>query len=308
MTVNALRTPQIEPVHTLVATAPAKINLTLDILGRREDGFHELRSLAIGVGLTDRIRCRATPDPGVRVDCSDASLASKDNLAAQAVQRLAKREGINAAIRIEIEKRIPVAAGLGGGSSDAATTLRLCDQLWNTRLDAAALAEVGSKIGSDVALFFHLPAAVMTGRGERVEPVSMCWQGWVVLVMPDVRVATADVYRTWAPQRMGAHRSGMDEAIRACRWAREITELASNQLESAAFQLCPALASLQQQVNHLTDRTFRVSGSGSTMFTLYDDQEEAAAAARTIEERCPQVKTTVAAAPFRETPIVSEEG
>jgi len=123
MTVNALRTPQIEPVHTLVANAPAKINLTLDILERREDGFHELRSLAIGVGLTDRIRCRATPDPGVRVDCSDASLASKDNLAAQAVQRLAKREGINAAIRIEIEKRIPVAAGLGGGSSDAATTL-----------------------------------------------------------------------------------------------------------------------------------------------------------------------------------------
>ena len=182
---------------SITSTAPAKLNLTLDVMGTRPDGFHELHSLLAGVDLCDRITCRLLDQPGVEVSCSDESLASANNLGVRAVEVLARHVGIDPAVSIHIEKRIPVAAGLGGGSSDAAGVLRICNELWHTGLSAEDLASIGAEIGSDVPLFFSLPSAVITGRGERVERVDMRWSGWALLARVNVPVSTAAVFRAW---------------------------------------------------------------------------------------------------------------
>ena len=129
---------------------------------------------------------------GIDLTCSDPSLSNSRNLAVRAAERLAGRDGLNAALSIELEKTIPVGAGLGGGSSDAASTLRLCDHLWGLSHTDAELAEMGAGIGSDVPLFFSLPGAVITGRGEKVEAISLNWSGWVLLVHARLVVSTAD--------------------------------------------------------------------------------------------------------------------
>ncbi len=195
------------------AAACGKVNFTLEIKGLREDGFHDLRSLAIGVDLCDQIRCKANPGRGLSLSCSDPGLSNAGNLAWRAVELLASRCGLAPDVEIELIKSIPVGAGMGGGSSDAATTLRLCNDLWRVGLDRSSLADLGADLGSDVPLFFSLPSVVITGRGEHVEPVTMRWSGWVVLVFAGVAVSTAEVYRAWRREDARDMPSGLDDDI-----------------------------------------------------------------------------------------------
>ncbi len=131
---------------SLIASSPAKLNLTLEVLGPRDDGFHEIRSLVVGVDLCDRVRCCASPGSGVTIECNEATLQGDDNLACRAANKLAHRLQRRPAVRIELEKRIPVAAGLGGGSSNAATALRLCNELWAGGLGPEELASIGAGV------------------------------------------------------------------------------------------------------------------------------------------------------------------
>ena len=171
--------PQHAEVRGLTARACGKINLTLDVLGRRDDGFHELRSLVIGVDLADRVRCVRRSAGGIVLRCSDPALAGSENLTVRAAQAFAQRAGCKVNLAIELDKRIPVAAGMGGGSSDAAATLLLCNDLFLTGLSTGELARMGAEIGSDVPLFFHLPAVLMTGRGDVVASITLRWSAVV---------------------------------------------------------------------------------------------------------------------------------
>ncbi len=307
MIVNALESPKIQPRGTATGEAPAKVNLTLEVLGRREDGFHELRSLVMGVDLRDRVQCLVTSRSGLTIECSDSKLGTDQNLTVRAADALARRCGRDPKLTIRLEKRIPVGAGLGGGSSDAATTLRLCDRLWNTGLGGTELSRIGAEIGSDVPFFFSLPAAVITGRGEKVRPVRLPWSGWVLLVLPDINISTAAVYRAWRLEDAGHSPRAMDEAVMRATRASDLSEKLINHLEPAAFRVCPPLARLSEELNGMGLGPLQVSGSGSALFRLFDDPETARQAAKTIEDRLPQLRTEVVSAPAGEGPLVSED-
>ena len=253
--------------------APAKINLVLRVLGRRPNGYHELSSLAIGVDLRDHLRIDLASDPGIAMSCDDPTLATPDNLIVRAIRRLAERYAITPRLRIHLSKRIPVSAGLGGGSSDAATALRICNVLWELGLSTEELAEVGAEIGSDVPLFFQLPAVRMTGRGEFVTPVRIAWYGWVLLVTVPVSVSTASVYASWRSE--DAHGPvDLEPAARAGS-ADVLNDLLRNDLEPAVFRVAPDVERAKRYLDGAGFGGFRVSGAGSTLFRLFDTWETA---------------------------------
>lgn len=269
-------------VGSATALAFAKINLTLDVLRARDDGYHDVESLVVGVGLCDVVTAAVADRAGVSVSCADATLRGDANLAVRAARRLAEASEQTASLAISLTKGIPVGAGLGGGSSDAATTLAVCNRLWSLGWDRSALARVGAEIGSDVPVFFHLPAAVMTGRGEHVIGVSPAWSGWVVLVAVGVRVSTAAVYAAWRPRDgRGVATGSSRAAARACS-AAELGALMSNHLEPAVFRVCPAVARAHEALTRLGVAPVRVSGAGSALYMLLDDYDGASEAAARV--------------------------
>jgi len=282
---------------SLHGSAPAKINLTLDVLGPRGDGYHELRSLVISVGLADRICCTLDREPGVHLHCTDAALRGPDNLAVRAARLLAERCAIVPAIRIDLEKCIPVGGGLGGGSSDAATVLRLCNDLWQAERSASELLAMGATLGSDVSFFFALPSAVLTGRGDRVEPAALRWSGWVLLVFAGPAVSTAKVFRAWRPADSAQFPSAADAQVRSASTAAELSPLLSNHLEPAVFRVSPHVHSVFSELNRTGAGPFRVSGAGSTLFRLLDDKDAAYDLMKWIGTLGLDLRASVVAAP-----------
>lgn len=299
--------PMAVVIPSVFADAPAKLNLTLDVLGSRPDGYHELRSLVIGVDLRDHVNCRATQRPGIAIRCSDVGLAGGDNLCCRAARLLADRVGGDSGVAIDLEKRIPVGGGLGGGSSDAAATLRLCNTLWSTALDDAELAALGAEIGSDVPLFFSLPSAIVSGRGEIVTPVAMRWSGWVLLVSAPVLVSTAEVYRAWLASDARGLPRAQDDAVTAAEHAEQIMPLLSNHLQRAVFRVAPEVARVYDAVEQAGWGPMRVTGAGSTIYRLFDGEEAARDAAAAIDRLHLGTTTHVAAAPTGPSPITFEE-
>ena len=269
-------------VAAMSARSPAKINLVLDILGRRDDGFHQIRSLAVGVDLADEMRFEDRPNQPIHLTCDDPHVPTDHtNLAWRAGQALADRATHAACgARIELHKRIPVGGGLGGGSSNAATALAALNRLWNCGLGAAELARMGADLGSDVPLFFHLPSSIVTGRGESVQPVTLSWSGWVLLVFAGVPVSTKDVYAAWSDMggpTTAKHNEDRYAQIARGTSAREVSGLCSNDLEPAVFRVSPPVRRLHQAVRAHGAAHARVSGAGQTIFVLFDDPEEAEA-------------------------------
>lgn len=315
---------------SVATTAPAKINLTLDVLGRRADGYHELRSLVIGIDLQDELQLCPADVAGVHLACDDPSINDDSNLAVRAVRLLAERLGVEPAVTLRLAKRIAKGAGLGGGSSDAASALRLAAALWShlwapgltdrkvgapenvgstesTRLTHDELAALGAALGSDVPLFFHLPAAVMTGRGDRVELVTLSWSGWVLLVVPDLHVSTADVYRAWRPDDGALRGADRLTDLRQARRARDLMPLLSNDLEPAVFRVAPRLARLHADLCSLLAAPVRVTGSGAALYLLCDQLEEAQEAARRVSQYDGGLCASVVRAPVGESPITCKE-
>ncbi len=165
--------------------APAKINLSLKILGRRDDGFHEIETLITPIGLCDEIKIKKN-EGGIEFHCDDPSVPKgDDNLAIRAAQAFVAATKLKPAVSIELKKKIPHGAGLGGGSSDAATTLLALNELFETKLSAEALAKMAGAIGSDVPFFIFQSAAMCKGRGERVTPIQLQKELPILLLKPD---------------------------------------------------------------------------------------------------------------------------
>ena len=180
--------------------APAKLNLFLEVLGRRPDGYHEIETVMVAISLCDTLTFRDDPSGAIRLRCSDPALpVGADNLVIKAADRLREATGCRRGAEIDLTKVIPAQAGLAGGSSDAAATLAALDRLWDLRLAPERLDALAAEVGSDVPFFNHVPAAVCRGRGERVEPVSLMQTYNFVLVCPPVGVSTADAYRRVVP-------------------------------------------------------------------------------------------------------------
>jgi len=265
--------------HTAV-WAPAKVNLFLEVLGKRPDGYHELATLMVAIRRYDTLCFKEETSAAVRLTCNRADLSTgPDNLVVRAARLLQDRTGCSRGCSIRLTKRIPLAAGLAGGSSDAAATLLGLSRLWKLNLPVADLEKLGAELGSDVPFFFHLPAAWCTGRGEIVKPLKPARQLDLVLVCPKFGCSTAAVYgKVQLPAQpidgtamLAAFGKGDVEAI-----GRGL----HNRLQPAAEAIAPELQALHRRLLALQPAGALLSGSGSTLFAVCRDRVEAERIAR----------------------------
>lgn len=253
--------------------APAKVNLSLKILGQRSDDFHELDTLIVPISLYDEIRIDKGRH-GIKFRCDDPSVPQgDDNLAVRAVKAFLEITKIEPAISIELKKKIPHGAGLGGGSSDAASVLLALNELFEAKLSRKVLAEMAEPIGSDVPFFLFQSAALCKGHGEMVSPVKLKRQFSILLLKPAFAVSTAWAYSRWQNSR----------EIPAIRYeAQEIAEQAFvNDLERPVFEKFVFLAQLKMWLLSQPEvGAALMSGSGSTMFAVIRPNADADSVAK----------------------------
>jgi len=173
--------------------APAKLNLLLHITGRRADGYHELQTVFQFLDLCDELQFETISNGQIERVEGPSTINAEDDLVVRSARALQQQSGTTQGVKIQIRKRIPVGAGLGGGSSDAATTLHALNRLWQLDLDVGQLADIGLSLGADVPVFVHGFAAFAEGVGERLQPVSI-EECWYLLITPDVHVSTAEIF------------------------------------------------------------------------------------------------------------------
>jgi 4-diphosphocytidyl-2-C-methyl-D-erythritol kinase len=182
-------------VKTHTWPAPAKLNLMLHVVGRRADGYHELQTVFQLIDLCDRVRIRVREDGQITRPAGAAGVAEADDLVVRAARALQAESGTGLGADIEVSKVIPMGGGLGGGSSDAATTLLALNRMWGTALDPGRIAAIGAGLGADVPVFVHGRSAWGEGVGERLTPVEMPRETWYLVIFPGVAVPTAAVFQ-----------------------------------------------------------------------------------------------------------------
>ncbi len=253
--------------------APAKINLSLDALSKRSDGYHEVEMIMTMVDLADRIDLTETDDGRITVDVSEGFVPSDQrNLAYQAADLLKKRLNVKKGVSIYITKRIPVSAGLAGGSSDAAATLKGLNHLWQLGLTMDELAELGSEIGSDVSFCVYGGTALSTGRGEIIQSIASPPPFWVILAKPPIGVSTADVYKRLNVNDI--QRAKTREMIKAIERQdfNGICQNLHNVLESVTLDMYPEVRNIKEQMLRFGADGVLMSGSGPTVFGLVEHE------------------------------------
>lgn len=259
----------------LTLRAPAKVNLFLEIVAKRADGFHAVETLMLAVSLADTLEFAPADNDAIDLTCSDPGLSvGPDNLVVRAAEQLRQHAGKRLGATIRLTKRIPTQAGLGGGSSDAATTLVGLNRLWRLGLGVGELTKLAASLGSDTAFFLRPPAGWCTGRGEVIEPRTVGRRLHLVLVKPSFGLATADVYR--GARVPDAPMDGT--ALQAAMAAGDVVEMGRrlhNRLQQPAEVLRPELASLRARLAAVRPAGWLLSGSGSTMFALARDFRDA---------------------------------
>lgn len=269
--------------HSLTIWAPAKANLFLEILGKRADGYHELATLMVAVALFDELSFADDPSGSLHLECDRPDLSTgPDNLILRAARLLQSRTGCARGARIHLVKRIPMMAGLAGGSSDAAATLIALDRLWQTKLSTDDLSALGAELGSDIPFFFQLPAAWCTGRGEKVEPIRLTRALDLVLLLPSFGLGTAAVYKQVRIPRDPETGAEIRQAIEAGD-VEEVGRRLFNRLEEAATSIEPRVEEYRQRLEQERPAGARMSGSGSSLFAICRDADEATRIAQAIE-------------------------
>lgn len=275
--------PAVEelPRGGILVRAAAKINLSLLVGARRDDGFHSLDSYVAKIGLYDEIRLHRRQDGAICLQCLGADCGPMEkNLSYRAAMLLAKLRGAGGA-DIHLTKGVPPGKGLGGGSADAAATLTGLCRLWDIDGPAADMAAMAATLGSDVPLFLSGPASRITGRGEIVAPAKV-HPFFLVLYLPSYACGTADVYRVFdrLPPQAGEQLDAQPLATRPpSAWRDKL----QNQLFAAARKVCPALEADWQRWSAVEELPVCLSGSGSALFVICDSEMEAAA----VRERAP---------------------
>jgi 4-diphosphocytidyl-2-C-methyl-D-erythritol kinase len=259
----------------LMVKAPAKINLSLDVLHKRPDGYHEVKMVMTTIDLADRVELAERHDPKIVIHSHDRYVPDDHrNLAYQAAQLLKDRFHINKGVTISIVKTIPVAAGLAGGSSDAAATLRGLNKLWGLNLSIDELASLGAEIGSDVSFCVYGGTALATGRGEIIEHIETPPNCWVILAKPEIGVSTAEVYKNL--DLLNVEHPDVDAMVQAINSKdyEKMCSLVGNVLESVTLNMHPEVALIKEQMKRFGADAVLMSGSGPTVFGLvqYDSR------------------------------------
>ncbi|MGI6227140.1 MAG: 4-(cytidine 5'-diphospho)-2-C-methyl-D-erythritol kinase [Peptococcales bacterium] len=264
--------------------AYAKINLFLDVLRKRADGYHEVEMIMQGISLHDIITIQ--PALGITI-VANSSLIPLDerNLAFQAARLIIDKFPGISGVKINIDKNIPVEAGLAGGSTDAAAVILGMNKIYNLNLTNADMIELGELLGSDVPFCTLGSTALASGRGEIITETALCPLLWVVLVKPPFGVKTKDVYANF-DSFTKKHKPSIKSYIKALE-VNDISYLLSNTfnaLEESTFKLYPSVQLLKEQLINLGAKNILMSGSGPTIFTLFSSQEEAQKFAQTVKD------------------------
>ncbi|UCH79704.1 MAG: 4-(cytidine 5'-diphospho)-2-C-methyl-D-erythritol kinase [Nitrospiraceae bacterium] len=291
----------------LTLKAPAKINWFLKILGLRDDGFHEIQSLMQKISLYDVLKISPADDLSLK---TEGSIAEKDNLVYRAAALLKSTYSVNEGACMELHKNIPVGAGLGGGSSDAAAALMGLNQLWSLGLSSESLSELAARIGSDVPFFLYGPASFVYGRGEKMTPCKNKKKLYILLVKPPFAVSTAWAYKNFQSTRLLEQETQDQEnslklydnlpkltkkrekvnniklLIRNIEEAHfsAISGSELNDLESVLIREFHVIAEIKDRLRRLGAVFSLMSGSGSTVFGVFRSENEAEAASGEFQD------------------------
>ncbi|OUN00501.1 MAG: 4-(cytidine 5'-diphospho)-2-C-methyl-D-erythritol kinase [Paenibacillaceae bacterium ZCTH02-B3] len=271
--------------------SPAKINLLLDVLGRRDDGYHELETVMTMVDLADRLELAELPEDRVElVSQSPAIPTDERNLAHQAARLMKERFGVSKGVRITLDKRVPVAAGLAGGSGDAAAVLRGLNRMWRLGLKGEELEALGAELGSDVPYCVRGGTVLARGRGEILEDLPPPPPCWVVLARPPVSVSTTDVFARLNLVEITEHPSAerMIDALRQRSFAGVCGAL-GNVLEHVTLRLHPEIRQIKACMEKMGADGVLMSGSGPTVFGLVAREEKAVRIAGGLRGFCKEV-------------------
>jgi 4-diphosphocytidyl-2-C-methyl-D-erythritol kinase len=260
----------------LTVAAPAKLNLTLEVLGKRPDGYHEIRSVIQTISLCDVLSFELSED--VKISSNLSEWSPEKSLVAKAVSLLQKTTSAAKGVKIEITKNIPLVAGLGGDSSDAAATLRGLNELWGLELDCNELTELATQLGSDVPFFLYGGTALMAGRGDIITPLPPLPHHYFVLVPPDIPPMPDKTKRLYASLKSGHYTKG--EATEKLMGALGggggfDSSLLFNVFENVTFDVFRGLADYRDLLSRAGAENVHLAGSGPTLYTMAETEAEA---------------------------------
>jgi 4-diphosphocytidyl-2-C-methyl-D-erythritol kinase len=254
----------------IMEKASAKINLSLDVLHKRDDGFHEVEMIMTMVDLADRIEIQELPHDKITLSSQSGYIPlDEKNLAFQAAKLIKGRFQVRQGVHIHLDKKIPISAGLAGGSSDAAATLRGLNRLWGLEIPLDELQRLGAILGSDVPFCIGGGTALATGRGELLHAIESPPQCWVILAKPPINVSTSDIYSKLNTKQIKMHPStaAILEAIRT-KNLDKLCQSMGNVLEEVTFRMYPNVLRLKQCMENLGAEGVLMSGSGPTVFGI----------------------------------------
>jgi len=260
----------------LTIPAPAKLNLTLEVLGKRPDGFHEIRSVIQTINLCDSLNFQSSQKIAFKSNMPDWT--PEKSLVSRAASLLQETNGCSKGATIEVDKRIPLVSGLGGDSSDAAAALCGLNKLWCLGLSQDKLLELAAQLGSDVAFFFHSGTALVEGRGEIVTPLPPLPHMWVVLVAPSVPRLPGKTKQLYASLKASHYTDGhiTQRLVEALKEGREFAlSLLFNTFENVAFAKFSELKVYREHIVKMGADNVHLAGSGPTLFTLLKDKTQA---------------------------------
>ncbi|MFH0752982.1 MAG: 4-(cytidine 5'-diphospho)-2-C-methyl-D-erythritol kinase [Candidatus Omnitrophota bacterium] len=267
-------------MKSVIIPAYAKLNLTLTILGRRPDGFHALSTLFERIDLHDDLTFALKPEGVIKISCDDPRVPCDErNLVYKAARLLIDAKNVKKGVHVTIKKRIPVAAGLAGGSSNAAAALMGLNRLWDMGLSRVKLVQYAARLGSDVAFFLYdVPFALGAGRGEIIKPLDIRMRLWHFLVVPKAPVLTKDVYGCYAQMHPGLTKPRADDTIiRSLRKNNPaaVGRALVNDLEAPILSLKPHLGKLKRRVGAQDVLGVAFSGSGPSVYAVVASEEKA---------------------------------
>ena len=277
-----------------ILRAPAKINWFLKIIGRRKDGYHEIQSLIQKITLYDQLSFSLSDE--LKLETS-APIPMEQNLVYKAATLLKERYAVKRGARISLDKHIPTGAGLGGGSSDAAVALEGLNELWSLALSREDLYVLAEQLGSDVPLFLYGPLSLVSGRGEKIVPRRAGKTLDILLVKPSFDVSTERVYKNFSLLTKKVEKvNNIEPLVRNIESAEisGLTDVASNDLESVTIKSFPVIAEIKERMFEQGALFSLMSGSGSTVFGVFESRKKATEAARSFNEFWTAVVQTIA--------------
>jgi 4-diphosphocytidyl-2-C-methyl-D-erythritol kinase len=274
---NSLR--YISNVSASAFTLPsfAKINLSLRILGRRADGYHEVRTVLQTISLQDQVSFTLLDSPVVELTCNDAEIpVGSENLIVRTAEALRRQYVVGKGASIHLEKRIPVKGGLGGGSSNAAMALLGLSHLWKLSISRRELVEIGSRLGADVPFFFTGGRALASGTGTTISPLLDADPNYLIVVTPNVTISTARAYEAL---KAPALTTSIEDSILSISQAQadlELSHLCSprNDFEEVIFKLEPEIERAQEALREVGAASSLLAGSGSSVFGIFESEEK----------------------------------